>query len=47
MGANPLLREMATIDLELKDGALAPPVGPGWGVDPDPGFLKQFARKPE
>lgn len=47
MGANPLLREMATIDLELKDGALAPPVGPGWGVEPDPDFLKRFAASGE
>ena len=47
MGADPLLREMATIDLELKDGALAPPSGPGRGVDPDPDFLKQFTQKPE
>jgi L-alanine-DL-glutamate epimerase-like enolase superfamily enzyme len=47
MGADPLLREMATIDLELKDGSLAPPTGPGWGVEPDPDFLKQFAQKPE
>lgn len=44
MGADPLLRDMATIDLELKDGALAPPTGPGWGVEPDPEFLKRFAQ---
>ena len=47
MGANPLLREMASIDLQLKDGALEPPAGPGWGVEPDPDFLKRFARNQE
>ena len=44
MGADPLLREMASIDLELKDGTLAPPAGPGWGVEPDPDFLKRYAQ---
>jgi len=44
MGADPLLHEMAAIDLELKDGTLAPPAGPGWGVEPDPDFLKRFAQ---
>ena len=47
MGANPLLREMASIDLELKDGTLGPPAGPGWGVEPDPEFVRQFARDRE
>jgi D-galactarolactone cycloisomerase len=47
MGADPLLREMASIDLSLKDGALAPPTGPGWGVEPEPDFLKRFTRTPE
>jgi D-galactarolactone cycloisomerase len=47
LGANPLLREMATIDLDLKDGALAPPAGPGWGVEPDRDFLTRFARRAE
>jgi L-alanine-DL-glutamate epimerase-like enolase superfamily enzyme len=45
MGADPLLREMASIDLELRDGTLAPPKGPGWGVEPDPEFLKRFANR--
>src|SRR6185436_1421191 len=44
MGGDPLLREMASIDLELKDGALAPPSGPGWGVEPDPDFLKRYEQ---
>ncbi len=44
MGGDPLLREMASIDLELKDGALAPPNGPGWGVEPDPEFLKRYEQ---
>jgi D-galactarolactone cycloisomerase len=43
MGGDPLLREMASIDLEMKDGLLAPPAGPGWGVEPDPAFVKRFA----
>ena len=47
MGGNPLLREMASIDLELKDGALAPPAGPGWGVEPDPDFVMRFAQNRE
>ena len=45
MGADPLLREMASIDLELRDGTLAPPNEPGWGVEPDPEFLKRFASR--
>jgi D-galactarolactone cycloisomerase len=47
MGANPLLREMASVDLQLKDGALEPPAGPGWGVELDPDFMKRFARNQE
>ena len=45
MGADPLLREMASIDLRLTDGALGPPSGPGWGAEPDAEFLKRFAQK--
>ena len=45
MGADPLLREMASIDLELREGTLAPPNEPGWGVEPDPEFLKRFASR--
>ncbi len=44
MGGAPLLREMAKIDLELHDGALLAPRGPGWGVEPDPEFVKRFTR---
>jgi len=44
MGGDPLLREMASIDLKMKNGLLAPPTGPGWGVEPDPKFLKRFAQ---
>ena len=44
MGGDPLLREMASIDLELKDGMLSPPTGPGWGVEPDPDFVKHYTR---
>jgi len=44
MGGNPLLREMAAVDLRLIDGTLAPPAGPGWGVDPDPAFVKCYTR---
>jgi D-galactarolactone cycloisomerase len=45
LGGAPLLREMATIDLTLKDGALAPPAGPGWGVQPDPAFVERFTKR--
>ena len=44
MGGAPLLREMAEIDLVLHDGALLLPQGPGWGVKPDPAFVKRFTR---
>ncbi|MCA8949255.1 MAG: mandelate racemase/muconate lactonizing enzyme family protein [Planctomycetes bacterium] len=44
MGGAPLLREMARIDLELHDGALAPPSGLGFGVEPDPDFVARHAR---
>jgi len=44
MGGDPLLREMASIDLELKNGLLGPPTRPGWGVEPDPDFVKRYAR---
>jgi len=44
MGGAPLLRELASIDLALHDGALLPPRGPGWGVEPDPAFVKRFTR---
>jgi len=45
MGGAPLLREMASIDLTLHEGALLPPAGPGWGVEPDPAFVKRFTRR--
>jgi L-alanine-DL-glutamate epimerase-like enolase superfamily enzyme len=35
---------MASIDFKMKDGLLAPPTGLGWGVEPDPDFVKRFAR---
>ncbi|MEZ6015910.1 MAG: mandelate racemase/muconate lactonizing enzyme family protein [Planctomycetota bacterium] len=44
MGGAPLLREMAQIDLALHDGALMPPSGPGWGVTPDPDFVRRFTQ---
>lgn len=45
MGGAPLLREMASIDLELEDGALSPPRGRGFGVTPDPQFVQRFTRR--
>ena len=36
---------MAEIDLSLHDGALLPPAGPGWGVVPDPEFVRRFTRR--
>jgi len=44
VGGAPLLRELASIDLELREGALGPPAGPGWGVEPDPDFVRRFTR---
>jgi len=44
MGGAPLLRDMAQVDLSLHDGTLLPPQGPGWGVEPDPAFVKHFTR---
>jgi len=44
MGGAPLLRDMASIDLALHEGALLPPQGPGWGVEPDPEFVKRFTH---
>lgn len=44
MGGSPLLRELASIDLELHDGALLPPTGPGFGVEPDLEFVRRFTH---
>lgn len=44
MGGAPLLRDMAKIDLELHDGALLPPRGAGFGVEPDPAFVREFTH---
>jgi len=44
MGGAPLLRDMAAIDLELHEGALLAPQGPGWGVEPDLEFVKRYSR---
>jgi L-alanine-DL-glutamate epimerase-like enolase superfamily enzyme len=44
MGGAPLLRELAPIDLALHEGALTPPQGPGWGVEPDAAFVKRFTH---
>lgn len=41
MGGAPLLHEMATVDLQLTDGALAAPTGHGFGVAPDPAFIER------
>ncbi len=42
MGGAPLLREMAHIDLSLHDGMLLPPTGLGFGVTPDPDFVRRW-----
>jgi D-galactarolactone cycloisomerase len=44
MGGAPLLREMAKIDLAMHDGALLPPTGLGFGVEPDPDFVRRHAH---
>ncbi|MFN0205633.1 MAG: mandelate racemase/muconate lactonizing enzyme family protein [Planctomycetota bacterium] len=44
MGGAPLLREMCEIDLQLHSGALLPPSGPGWGVTPDPEFVRRYTQ---
>ena len=45
MGGAPLLREMADVDLSLHEGALLPPQGPGFGVVPDPEFVRRHTRE--
>jgi len=45
MGGAPLLRELARIDLGLHEGTLLPPQGPGWGVEPDPDFVKRYTHR--
>ncbi len=44
MGGAPLLRDMAKIDLALHDGELLPPTGLGFGVDPDPEFVRRHTH---
>lgn len=44
MGGAPLLRQIASIDLALKDGALAAPTGLGFGVEPDLDFVKRHTH---
>ena len=44
MGGAPLLREMAPIDLSLHEGALLPPTGLGFGVAPDPEFVRRYTK---
>ena len=44
MGGAPLLREMADVDLTLQEGALLPPTRAGLGVEPDPAFVRRYAR---
>lgn len=44
MGGAPLLREMASIDLQLHEGYLLPPQGLGFGVEPDPDFVRRHTR---
>lgn len=46
LGGAPLLREMAEIDLDLTEGHLSPPEGPGWGIEPDPEFVTRHTRVP-
>ena len=42
MGGAPLLRQMASIDLALSDGALAAPKGLGFGVELDLDFVARY-----
>jgi L-alanine-DL-glutamate epimerase-like enolase superfamily enzyme len=44
MGGAPLLREMTQIDLSLHEGALLPPQGLGFGVEPDPEFVRRYTK---
>lgn len=44
MGGAPLLREMCEIDLQLHSGTLLPPSGTGWGVTPDPEFVRCYTQ---
>ncbi|MEO6708891.1 MAG: mandelate racemase/muconate lactonizing enzyme family protein [Planctomycetota bacterium] len=45
MGGSPLLREMAAIDMRLREGALLPPTGLGFAVVPDPDFVRKFTQE--
>ena len=45
MGGAPLLRELAQVDLSLHDGALRPPTGLGFGVEPDPAFVARHTMR--
>jgi L-alanine-DL-glutamate epimerase-like enolase superfamily enzyme len=44
-GANPLLYEMADGEIGPKDGVLAPPRGPGWGLTPRAAFVEKYTQK--
>lgn len=44
MGGAPLLREMASIDLELHAGDLNPPTGHGFGVEPNMEFVRKYTK---
>lgn len=45
MGGAPLLRELAEVDLALHDGALLPPRGLGFGVEPDLDYVRHHTAR--
>lgn len=46
MGGDPLLRELPEQDLFPREGFIAPPTGPGWGLDLKPSLIEKYARSP-
>jgi L-alanine-DL-glutamate epimerase-like enolase superfamily enzyme len=40
---NPLRAELGAIDLQVRDGALRLPQGPGFGFEPDPSMLRRLS----
>jgi len=48
MGADPLLRELpvAQSDLAPREGSLARPKGPGWGIELERSVIEKYARTP-
>lgn len=46
LGSNPLLRDLVEETILPIDGRFAPPAAPGWGLTPDPQFVRDHTRPP-